>query len=380
VPAQVDEHVEVLLTACPHCGSAVDQIETIEQFIEEIPPVRPRVTRLVTYRGQCPCCGEVQSTHPLKTSDAIGAAGTQLGPRAQALAATLNKHHGLTMRTTCRVLDQLAGLHLSPGGLAQIVQRLAHKAEAPYESLILDLRAAAAVFADETSWYVGGPGPWLWVFTTASETVYRVEDSRGRAVVTETLGSGFTGVLVSDCLASYENVPYRTHKCIAHHLKAIAAARRRPDTPDPSALDQWRLFFQTVIGFSRARVHLSAEEFAVRREHLEAWLDRLLAAVPTQPGDEAIRNRIQKRRPSILVCLYEPAAEPTNNRAERDLRPAVIARKVSCGNKTTAGKRSFEVLRSVASSCRKRGHDVVSYLVGLLPMGARADPVPAPVQ
>jgi hypothetical protein len=334
----------------------------------------------VTYRGQCPCCGEVQSTHPLKTSDAIGAAGTQLGPRAQALAATLNKHHGLTMRTTCRVLDQLAGLHLSPGGLAQIVQRLAHKAEAPYESLILDLRAAAAVFADETSWYVGGPGPWLWVFTTASETVYRVEDSRGRAVVTETLGSGFTGVLVSDCLASYENVPYRTHKCIAHHLKAIAAARRRPDTPDPSALDQWRLFFQTVIGFSRARVHLSAEEFAVRREHLEAWLDRLLAAVPTQPGDEAIRNRIQKRRPSILVCLYEPAAEPTNNRAERDLRPAVIARKVSCGNKTTAGKRSFEVLRSVASSCRKRGHDVVSYLVGLLPMGARADPVPAPVQ
>jgi transposase len=129
---------------------------------------------------------------------------------------------------------------------------------------------------------------------------------------------------------------------------------------DPSYLDQWKLFFQTVIGFWRARPNLSEEEFAVRRGHWEAWLDRLWAAERTQSGDVAIQNRIGKRRESILVCLYDPAAEPTNNRAERDLRPAGIARKVSCGNKTTAGKRSFEVLRSVASSCWKGGHDVVS--------------------
>jgi hypothetical protein len=264
--------------------------------------------------------------------------------------------------------------------LAQLVQRVGSKAEGPSDALVLDIRAAAAVFVDETSWYVGGPGPWLWVFTTASETVYRVESSRGRAVVTDTLGADFPGVLVSDCLASYEKVPYRTHKCIAHHLKAIAEARRRPETTDPSSLDEWRLFFQTVIGYYRARPHMSAEEFAQRRQHLEGWLDRLLAGKSTQPGDVAIRNRIQKRRESILVCLYEPAAEPTNNRAERDLRPAVITRKVSCGNKTTAGKRSFEVLRSVAASCWRRGHDVVSYLAGLLPMGARADPVPAAVK
>lgn len=380
VPTQVDEQVEVPLPACPHCGGAVEAVAPMAQFIEEIPPVRPRVTRLVTYRGQCPRCGVVQSTHPLKTSDATGAARTQLGPRAQALATTLNKQHGLTMRTTCRVLEQVAGLRLSPGGLAQAAQRLGQKAEPSYAALVVDVRAAAAVHADETSWYVGGPGPWLWVFTTATETVYRVASSRGRDVVTETLGPAFTGVLVSDCLASYEDVPYRTHKCIAHHLRAIAEARRRPDTPDPSYLDRWKLLFQTVLGFWRARSKMSAEEFATRRQHLEAWLDRLLAEERTQPGDVAIRNRIGKRRESILVCLYEPAVEPTNNRAERDLRPAVIARKVSCGNKTGAGKRSFEVLRSVASSCLKRGHDVVSYLAGLLPMGARADPVPAVVQ
>ena len=159
VPAQVDEHIEVPLPACPHCGGAVEGVEPIEQFIEEIPVVRPRVTHLVTYRGVCPHCGEVHSTHPLKTSDATGAAGTQLGPRAQALAATLNKQHGLTMRTTCRVLSQFAGLRLSPGGLAQLVQRVGQKAEAPYAALIVNVRAAAAVFVDETSWYVGARGP-----------------------------------------------------------------------------------------------------------------------------------------------------------------------------------------------------------------------------
>jgi transposase len=379
VPAQVDEHIEVPLPACPHCGGAVEAVEPIEQFIEEIPPVRPRVTHLITYRGRCPDCGEVHSTHPLKTSEATGAAGSQLGPRAQALAATLNKQHGLTMRTTCRVLDDLVGLHLSPGGLAQLVQRVAHKAETPYAALIVDIRAAAAVFVDETSWYVGAPGAWLWVFTTTTEAVYRVESSRGRDVVTGTLGEGFGGVLVSDCLSSYEKVPYRTHKCIAHHLKAISEARRRPDTAQTGYLDEWRLFFQTVIGFYRARPHMSAEEFAERRQRLEGWLDRLIATPRTGPGEVAIQNRIGKRRDSILTCLNEPAAEPTNNRAERDLRPAVIARKLSCGNKTAAGKRSFEVLRSVATSCWKRGHDAVSFIAGLLPFGARADPVPEPV-
>ena len=187
-------------------------------------------------------------------------------------------------------------------------------------------------------------------------------------------------MLVSDCLASSEDVPYRTHQCIAHHLKASAEARPRPDTADPGSLDQGKLFFPTVLGIWRARPHLSGEEFAERRGHLEAWLDRLWAAERTRPGDVAIRDRIGRRRASILVCLYEPAAEPTNTRAERDLRPAVLARRVSCGTKTEAGKRSFEVLRSVASSCAQRGHDVISDRAGLPPIGARADPVPAAVQ
>jgi hypothetical protein len=120
VPAQVDEHIEVLLPAGLHGGGAVEEVEPIEQSIEDIPPIRPRGTHLVTDRGVCPHCGEVHSTHPLKTSCATGVSGIPLGSHAQALAATLNKQHGLTMRTACQILGQFAGLHLSPGGLAQL--------------------------------------------------------------------------------------------------------------------------------------------------------------------------------------------------------------------------------------------------------------------
>lgn len=379
VPDHVDDHAEVPLTGCPHCGGPVTAVEALEQFIEEIPPVRPHVTHLVTYRGVCAACGEVHSAHPLQTSLATGAAKVQLGPRARALAASLNKQFGLTMRKTCRVLRLLAGLILSPGGLALGVQRTAAKVLPAFDSLVLEVRAAAAVFADETSWYVGGPGPWLWAFTTVDTTVYHVDSSRGRQVVLDMLGEHFAGILVSDCLASYENLPYRMHKCIGHHQKAIAKARDRPDTIDPSHLDEWKLLFTMVNALWKHRVTLGEAEFLWQRGHLEAWLDRLLAEPRTQPGDVAIQQRIGKRRGVVLGCLDDPAAEPTNNRAERSLRdPGVIARKVSCGNRTEAGKTAWERLVSLAMTCQQRGHDFVSWLAACLPLDATVIPVPAP--
>jgi transposase len=376
VPERVDEHVDVPIAGCPGCGGAVTDVEAVEQFIEEVPPVRPTVTRLVTYRGRCGSCGEVASTHPLQTSTATGAAKVQLGPNARAWAIALNKQFGLTTRKTCRVLEGLVGLTLSPGGLALAARRAAAKVAPSYDRLVRDIREAPAVFADETSWYVGGPGHWLWTFTTADATVYHVDKSRGRRVVLDMLGEGFAGILVSDCLASYEGLPYRTHKCIAHHQRAIAEARDRPDTADPGYLDEWELLFTMVNALWKHRATLGEEEFARQRGHLERWLDRLLSEERTQPGDLTIRRRIGKRREVVLGCLDHPAAEPTNNRAERSLRPAVIARKVSCGNKTEAGKEAWERLTSLAVTCQQRGHDFVSWLAGCLPLSTSVNPIP----
>ena len=88
---------------------------------------------------------------------------------------------------------------------------------------------------------------------------------------------------------------------------------------------------------------------------------------------------MRKWRDSLFGCLDEPAAEPTNNRAERSFRWAVMARKLSCGNKTESGAKCFEVLASLGRTCMERGRDFVSYLVGALPMNAAAHAIPPPV-
>jgi transposase len=376
VPSQVDDVVEVPLVDCPNCGEVVTAVTPLEQYIEEIPVIRPRVTRLVTYRGTCRACGEVRSSHALQTSQATGAAKVQLGPRARALGISLHHQYGLPMRRACRVLRNVLGLSLSPGGLAQVIGRTAARVRPSLDRLIQDLRASAAVFADETSWYVGAPQHWLWVFTTPETTVYHVDTSRGRDVVLDMLGPSFEGILVSDCLASYEGLPYRTHKCIAHHQKAISEARARTDTPDPSHLAEWKLFFIMVSSIWQHRQVMGEEEFTRRRMHLGNWLDRLLATPRTQPGDLAIQRRIGKRRDVVLSCLDDPAAEPTNNRAERALRPAVIARKLSCGNRTWHGKEAWETLTSLAATCEQRFHDFVTWLSSCLPLSASVVPIP----
>lgn len=363
MPERIDEVIDVPLDGCPCCGGPVTAVQVLEQVIEEIEPARVRAVKLTTYEGQCVHCGSVFSTHPLQTSRAGGAAKVQLGPRALALAVTLNKQHGLTMRKTCRVLQDLCGLKLSAGGLSQALARVAGKVRGEYAKLINQLRQSAAVNADETSWWVGGPGWWLWSFSDATTTVYRVDHSRGSDVVAQTLGEDFAGVLVSDCLSSYDPSPYRKHKCIAHHLRAIAKARDAPGQHDPTYLDQWVSLFNAVIILHRLREQFDPADFAAKRAHLQQQADQLLDQPVSQPGDLAVRNRLVKQRAHLLVCLDEPAAEPTNNRAERDLRPAVIARKLSCGNKTPRGSDTWQTLASLAATCVKRAIDLSSYLI-----------------
>ena len=335
----------------------------VTQYIEELPPVRPHVTRLVTWVAECPSCGTVRSTHPLQTSVGQGAAQVQLGPRALSLSVLLNKKLGLTMRKTCDVLNQLCGLSLTPGGLSQSLARVAGKVAADYGQLVQQIRASPAVFADETSWWVGGPGWWLWVFTTAQgRTVYRVDESRGSQVVRAVLGEDFEGILVSDCLSTYDPPGYRKHKCIAHHLQAIQKARQRPDTADPRYLEEWKTLFQTVLSVYRDREQYTAAQLAEERTRLTEWVDRLLQRPCVQTGDIAVQNRLLKQQAHLLGCLDDFAAEPTNNRAERALRGAVIARKLSCGNKTEAGRLTWQILASLAASCHGLGQNLADFL------------------
>jgi transposase len=368
-PPDFDETILVTLDNCPKCNAPVERGQMLTQYIEELPPIKPVVTRLVTWSGECPNCGEVHSTHPLQTSRAQGAAGVQLGPRAQAFGILLNKHYGVPLRGACKILQQGFGLSLTSGGLSQLIQRAGKKLEGHYDQLIEQIRHSDAVYADETSWYVGGPGHWLWVFTTPHSTVYRIASSRGHPVAAKVLGSDFAGVLVSDCASIYNKFPGPQHKCIAHHLQALKRQRQLPNMSDPSYLDAWDRLWQDVLELTRLRGTLAADEFAARRLQLTATVDELLAREVTQLGDRKFRTRMANARPHLLGCLHHPV-DPTNNRAERAIRPAVVARKISCGNKTDRGAKAAEILMSLVTTAHQQARDFLTDLAASLSLQA----------
>lgn len=363
VPDRIDATVTVPLADCPRCHGPVRDVAERVQYVEEIPVVTPTVTKVVTFIGRCACCGDVESTHPLQTGRGTHASAVHLGPRAIAMAAVLNKHHGIPMRKTCRLLKDAFGLTLSAGGLSQALDRLADRCETDYQHLIHDVRAGPAAYADETSWWVGGPGHWLHVVANPTTILYRVEASRGSEVVTETLTPQYAGVLVSDCLNIYDTAPIdRKHKCLAHHQKAIREQLDSPGLGDRTYLERWKGLFELVCETTAKKGALDAETVSFAHTFYTQKVDALLAQPVTQDADRRIQNRLRKQREHLLTCLADPSVEATNNRAERALRPAVIARKVSCGNRTARGKRTWERLTSLAATLRQRGQDLLAHL------------------
>lgn len=363
VPPQIDQQIEIPLPICPRCGAATENLQRREQIIEDLPPIRPQVTRLITYYGICRQCGhEMASRHPCQVSLAVGAAGVHLGPRALALAAQLSHQAGLTMRKVCQVLAGLTGLRLSPGGLAQALHRIADKTGGWLQEEQMALRHDPAVYADETGWWLGGAGTWLWIFTSPARTIYQVDSRRSREPVLEMLGPQYAGVLVSDCLAAYENLPYRMHKCYAHHLKAIAGGLESLPGERQGYLLNLRDLLGAAMVLGRSREGLAGQEFARCRQGLQQRAESLLAEERADPIEQHVRNRLLKRLGQLFTFLDDPAVEPTNNRAERGLRPAVISRKLSCGNKTDRGRRTWQTLRSLTVTCLQRRQDWVEML------------------
>lgn len=385
-PERIDRQVETPMAGCPECGAPVTDVRPIRQVVEEVPPLEPETIEVITYRGECALCGQVETTHPLKTTEATGAASVCLGPRAQAVALLLRERHGLTMRRVCKVLADSFGLDLSAGGLAQLVQRCAGRLEEEEKRLLEAARSAEVQHVDETSWWVAHPEEgekplqWLWTFADEEQTIYRVDSRRTREVVQETVGSDFPGVLVSDCLNIYDDATPVQHKCYAHHLKAISTAQGdyKTQSGEPSEyLKRIRALLRGAMSLKKVLPELSGEKIQFHRAALEERADWLLSpsrADSLAEIEDKIRRRLKKQRDHLFVFLDHEKVEATNNRAERRLRPAVIRRKLSCGNRSPSGARAFERIASVVETCVQQGRSVLDYLTATMSLGM--EPLP----
>lgn len=370
-PPTPTEIIDVPLEYCPDCFSPIEHLQHHRQTIEELPIIIPQVIQINTQSGYCRKCQKrVRSSDPWRISNAGGAASTLLGPRAAALAIDLQHRFHLTKSKTCQILQELFGITLTRGGLVALSHRLAHRLRPKYTQLEREVQQSNHIHADETGWYVGQTGPQLCVFTNQFLTLYHITSSRTRAMVKRILGDNYQGVLISDCLSIYDEVNSLQQKCYAHHFRSIEAALLKIPSGVSLYLAEVKLLLQTAMTFKTLQAEIKAADFSSRIQHLETWTTKLLGlenrTQPLEPEEETVRRRLFKQRDHLFEFLKHKEVEATNNQAERQLRPAVIARKLSCGNRTEKGARTWEILASLAVTTKQRNESFKDLVAGAM--------------
>ena len=233
-PTRIDEtHAAPVPTTCPDCGGGVAVTRVASQYQEELPVVRPVVRRFDIEVGHCSRCRRrVQGRHVLQTSDALGAAGVQLGPGVVALVVELHTELGVPLAKVAHLLRTTFGLQVTPGGLAHVLHRAARAAAPAYTDLCEQVRNAPVVTPDETGWRVGGVRHWLWAFVTPDTTVYAICPGRGFDDAATVLGTDYVGVLVRDGWAPYRCYDGLHQTCLNHLLQRCKRLREdHPDSP-----------------------------------------------------------------------------------------------------------------------------------------------------
>ena len=359
-PDQIDEFYKAPLPdACPYCGGTIQQRQIVPQFQTEIPR-RPIYRQFNVHVGSCQQCGRrLQGTHPRQTSDALGAAASQLGPDALAAMAYLKKYGGLSAGKIAQLLEVLFGISITRGGVSQAVQRAGQRCRPVYvQQIQAAVRRSPWVVADETGWKVGGRSAWLHVLVGTDATCYCISRRRSSEVAAAVLGWNYAGMLIHDGLATYNRLAAARHQqCVGH---VLARCKRMLATAVGGA-----------VRFPRQVIALLEEALRLRDEHRAGRLteDELadatlslacgLEVMTDRPKQNAENERLSKHLRRHLWewfrFLLEPATDATNYRAEQALRLGVINRKVWGGNRDETGRMSQQVLTSVIATCFRRG-------------------------
>ncbi len=373
IPEQVDRTVEVPLPeTCPECHTPLDDAPVVvhDQYQIDLPEPKPVITRFRVPVTRCPACyRRIQGRHPEQTSDALGAAAVQYGPRLLGFAADLKHRIGASYRKCSSILLTLTGLVVASAALVRSGHRLRRLARPSYDRLVEAARHSVVQHVDETGWKVGGRSAWLWVFADAHATLYRIRHSRGHEVVVEVLGEAYPGVLVSDCFLAYDPLNFTKGKCSAHLLKRCSEIEQSKSRDAVRFSRRVAALLRRAMALKRRRGTLSDHGYAVQRGKVHADLDRLLAGTYTDPDNARLAKLLRKHRESVLRFLDHDLVDATNNLAEREGRPAVIAWKLSAGNRTDEGAETHAVLASVFRTYRRQGRDILAAVVELLRRG-----------
>jgi transposase len=346
VPESVDERYAAPLPAhCP-CGGLTIKDQTKPQYQEEI--VRKKLVRQFDVEiGHCACCGKrLQGRHPLQTSDALDAAQVQLGPEALTLATHLNKQLGISYGNAAAVLRMGYGLQVSRGGLCRAVARLGKKAEPTYQALVMAIRQEMVIWMDETGWKVDAVLCWMWVAVSRNFTVYAILPGRGFAQASELIGADYAGGLIHDGWRVYYQFEKALHQsCLSHPIRRC---RDLVEIVSPAAATL-PLAVLALLGKALAlRDRYEAGEVSLRglwsaAGRIEAKMDQVLDKNYRTETNRRLDKHLLHELPYLFTFLHCPDMEATNNRGERAMRPAVMARHLCGGSRTWNGARTHQI-------------------------------------
>lgn len=374
----VDEVVVIKPEQCAHCHAPLsgDDRTPWRHQVLEIPPIKPVVTEYQWHQLMCSACGAVTRA-PWPT----GVPSGTYGPRVQATVALCTGSYRLSKRTTQQMMDDVFGVPVSVGTISQLEQTTTEVVAGPVEEACTYVQAQEVAHLDETSWRQGGTRAWLWVAVTSWVTVFVVRMSRGGDVARALLGETFTGILVTDRYSGYNWYPVRWRQlCWAHLLRDIEAMIDRGGGSQEIGEALKSQARQMFHWWHRVRDGtLSRSSFRSYMSPVRRAVEQLLEAGSTcgVPKTEGMCREILKLRQALWTFVQVDDVEPTNNAAERALRPGVLWRKGSFGTQSAAGSRFVESMMTVVTTLKQQQRNVLEYLTEACEAALRGDAAPS---
>jgi transposase len=339
------------------CGAALDEArqELAKAYDHiDIPPIKPVTTRIELFRAICPCCkARMTASAPADMPE-----GSPFGPGIVSRIAYLHGRHMVGYKRLTEVCDDLFGLTISEGAIANVLARAGKAFEAPAERIAAEVRASPVIASDETSARVAGKTWWQWVFGCAKAACFVMASTRGKCVPTEFLAGAKPKMWLSDRLPAQCKHAEEHQFCLAHLIRDAQFAIDHGDTIFAPA---FKALLQDACAIGRRRRDLADATIAAHRRRLERELKKLLALKPTDAAGRKLRDAVALDcRSKLFVFLKRRDTEPTNNESERALRPSVIFRKVTNGFRSNWGAQAHAAFCSIVETGRRNDRSALA--------------------
>lgn len=342
------EEIAHCLDVCPDCGHKLSGgWEHRRHQVIEIPDTPIRIIDHILIARRCGYCGKI---HIPKLTIGDGVIGKhRVGIRLMSLVTTLSVASRIPQRIIQEMMHGLYGVHISVGEISEIPVRVAACGEGEADRLLEEIRGSPVVNGDETGWREDGVNGYLWSFSTPSARYFRRDQSRGSKVAEDILTQKFEGVLVSDFYSGYNWYAGPKQRCWVHYKRDLKELREKYAS-DPG-VTRW---VDSILSVYKAAKKASKREYSEKERHQIAGLfeDKLLSlAEPYLKKKEASQNTLAKRieqfNGEMFTFVRHPGVPSGNNAAERAIRPAVTARKISGGTRSKKGSETKSVLMTL---------------------------------